>query len=636
MSNASDFVIENGVLKNYTGPGGDVVVPEGVTSIGGWAFVDRCKSLTSLTLPQSLTSIDSWGFSICTSLTSIIVFEENQTYTSKDGIIYSKDMKQLLLCPQGKTGSISLPQGLTSIGKRAFYGCTSLTSITLPYGVKTIEEKAFAGCASITEILIPESVVEIYEGAFSNCRSLIKITIPDSVTYLGPEAFKGCSCLTKVKLSNSLLHVEESLFDGCSSLVDIRFPDRYYYFGMNQLPSKLLLQTLAGFAELFMQGNSCGFKESVMCEFETTIKKKRKAIYPYAVQNIYLLSYMLEKKMIPKNHMDECLMLAEEKGTAEIKAALIDYKKREFGDEDPLSGAMKLSTRLPKPVDKSSPKYLKKVWPCRNMYNQYSGSTQDCFISSYRGDDTDVVFPSEVDGVKIIGVSYRTGKAPAVYSSITSVHLPDGYRFFGNSAFAGCIKLREVFLPLSTEHVCSQVFMGCTALETVVLPYSAPTGKWMFRDCTALKDVYILSSWLSISGNAVFRGCKNYTVHAPVDAQIKEELRGKHFVPLTEADAEMLAKHYFSKPIRRHVYVNRSNMGTRKTIRTGESVTVVHSPDETGICRENGLVYEIDRGTYPELFAEYITGTIVSEVYKDENDRNCFDVELTLKSEYAG
>ena len=156
MSNINDFVIENGVLKKYKGQGGDVVIPEGVTSIGAEAF-SGCSSLASVVIPKGVTSIGNWAFYDCSSLTSVVI-----------------------------------PEGVTSIGIRAFCGCTSLTSIVIPEGVTYIGWEAFYGCSSLASIVIPEGVTSIGERAFYDCSSLTSVVIPESVTSIDKEAFEGC------------------------------------------------------------------------------------------------------------------------------------------------------------------------------------------------------------------------------------------------------------------------------------------------------------------------------------------------------------------------------------------------------------------------------------------------------------
>ena len=339
VSGNSDFVIEGGVLKQYTGPGGDVVIPEGVTAIGWNAFSD-CTGVTSVTIPEGVTELDVGAFDGCTGLTSVT--------------IPASVRKMYAFCFRDCIGltSVVIPEGVTSMEDGAFQDCTGLTSVTIPAGVKTIGRETFSGCTGLTSITIPESVTEVgtdafgktpwleqqkaehdivYAGrcvvtcretlahaeikdgtryicnnAFRNRTALTSVVIPEGVTEIGWWAFQGCTSLASVRLPGSLTMIHEAAFSGCKNLTSVTIPAGVKWIGGSEFSgcTSLTSVTILGKTEIWKEA----FSEhvSVIVAEQLQMGDYPLPIYKQAAARGFALRYG-SGETLPEDYRADCL-----------------------------------------------------------------------------------------------------------------------------------------------------------------------------------------------------------------------------------------------------------------------------------------------------------------------------------------
>ncbi len=221
-----------------------VIFPEGVTEIPAYTFYG-CSSLTEISLPASVETIGD-GALDCPSLTKINIDENNKTYKSADGVLYSKDGKTLIMCLSSKEGKYEIPEGVTEILTSAF-ASSSLTEVKLPQSLTTLGEYCFSGSAIIS-IDIPGSVAGIPMGAFGYCRSLAEVKLHEGLKTIGANCFAS-TLLKSIDIPSSVTEISP---DWC----------KYTMWNPSVLDTKIeTINGVAGsYAETFAKDNGITFK----------------------------------------------------------------------------------------------------------------------------------------------------------------------------------------------------------------------------------------------------------------------------------------------------------------------------------------------------------------------------------------
>lgn len=127
--------------------------------------------------------------------------------------------------------SVQLPDGITSLGNSAFYGCTHLTQINMPNGITSIGDFAFASCSSLETISMHDNLSSIGVCAFRDCNSLTSVVIPRNVTIISSEAFARCTSLAFVTLHDDIKQIGGWAFNGCTNLTSVNFGKDITFIG---------------------------------------------------------------------------------------------------------------------------------------------------------------------------------------------------------------------------------------------------------------------------------------------------------------------------------------------------------------------------------------------------------------------
>ena len=433
--NIKKVVIEDGVtsIGGYAFSGcsmTSITIPDSVTSIGGSAF-EWCTGLTSIEIPEGVTSIGEFVFFGCYKLTEVFLEngskltsgnlgvnesiigtywnEGDLTWTlTADGTLtisgtgamkdYSYDSPA---CDNSNIKKVVIEEDVTSIGDSAFSYCSSLTDITIPGSVTSIGNDAFSWCTSLTGITIPSSVTSIGNGAFSGCSSLTDITIPSSVTSIGESAFESCTDLTNITIPKSVTSIGSNVFDGCTALT-----------------------------EVLLEGGSTLTSENFG---------------------------EVANKVVIRWNEDNLTWTLTADGTLAISG----------------TGAMKEYGAGSSPAAQKKDS-VKKVVIEDGITNIVDFAFFDCTV-------------------------------------LESIEIPGSVASIGNFAFCSCIRLTDITIPGSVTSIGDYAFLNCTGLTSINIPEGVTSiGNYAFMSCDGLTSITIPKSVTSIGGN-VFNGCTALT-----------------------------------------------------------------------------------------------------------------------------
>lgn len=183
-----------------------LILPDTVTSVYRLAFFLK-SNLQSITFPNNLTSIGEKAFEGCSALTAAEL--SGTKITAVPDYAFNQ-------CASLTT--VSLPEGLTSIGLLAFGECSNLASVNLPSTLTSIGGSAFYRCSALTEITIPSGVEAIGYRTFESCSSLSKVTLSEGLKSIGQNAFYSCTSLSEITIPSTVTSIEQDAFGSCSAL----------------------------------------------------------------------------------------------------------------------------------------------------------------------------------------------------------------------------------------------------------------------------------------------------------------------------------------------------------------------------------------------------------------------------------
>lgn len=527
-------------------------IGDNVKSVGNLFINSQLPELETLYLGSGFNQIDN--FDRLPALLNINVSENNETYSSVDGILYSKDKTILQKYPCGRTGTfqvpdgvkeacgfenckieeVILPEGVTKVGY--FGGCKNLVKVQLPDTVTKIG--GFSGCTSLEEIVLPDGIEKLNQYVFSGCSKLTSITLPEKLTLIEQYAFQNCTSLKEITLPKQLSKLDRSVFTGCTALSTVTFKGAAPYIVDSAFENVT--------ATCYYPENNLSWTDEKKADYGGTL-----SWVPYEVnefdgeEHTYdvpdtnaTLAYQINESALTAviTHCN-----TDATGTLTIPDTIDEYKVVKIGAEafkDCLGLESVVIPQTVTDIEESAFQGCKKLASVTipegiTEIKPYTFS--GCGLTSLDFPDSlvkigDYAFQNlKMRNLTIPNHIEACGTGAFANSSLINVVLPDGLENISDEMFERCDDLRTVKLPSNLKTIGVNAFSSCYSLNSMNLPEGLISiGAGAFRLCgdssydggTNFTSITLPSTLQSI-GNYAFFWCQSLT-SVVIPDQVKE------------------------------------------------------------------------------------------------------------------
>ena len=431
-----------------------IEIPNSVTSIGGETFYG-CAGLSSIEIPNSVTSIGSHAFGGCTNITTVYWNAENGCIADYGEVLFDNCPIEKFIfgqtvrtipnyCCNGlnRLTSVEIPNSVTSIGYRAFSGCTGLTSINWNAENCQSISIAFVDCP-IEKFAFGESVKVIPDGCCNGLNRLTSVEIPNSVTSIGSHAFGGCTGLTSINWNaENCQSISYNAFIDC--------PIEKFAFGES--------------VKVIPDGCCGGMNRLTSIEIPNSVMSIGNAAFK-GCSSLTSVEISNGVTSIGEAAFNGCTGLS----SIEISNSVTSIGYRAFSNCTGLTSII---------VDKNNEKY-----DSRDNCSAIIETTTNTLVVGCK--NTKV--PNGVTSIGSYAFNGCTG--------LSSIEIPNSVTSIGNGAFSGCTGLTSIEIPNSVTSIGNETFYGCTGLSSVEIPNGVTSiGFSAFSGCTGISKIWCLAN----------------------------------------------------------------------------------------------------------------------------------------------